>query len=54
MSEDDICEDASEDDISLTVVGKDTCFYCKEMGKDDELWYHCLSCGLCAHSDWSS
>lgn len=53
MSEDDICEDVSEDDISLTEVGKDTCFYCEETGKDDELWYRCTSCGLWAHSDCS-
>lgn len=25
----------NEDDISLTEVGKDTCFYCEETGKDE-------------------
>ena len=53
IDEENICEDESESELCLTEIGKETCFYCEDTGKDGEIWYRCTSCALWAHQECS-
>lgn len=57
----DLCEDSdSSTDSSdeyrrqqVCRVSKDACMLCGEFGRNNELWYRCIKCGIWTHSECS-
>lgn len=46
-----LCDDDELDDVDLE--DNNTCLVCGEFGRDNEIWYRCVSCGNWAHSECS-
>lgn len=52
-----LCDDDSDDGMSVDDENYNKCIICEEFGKNNELWYRCTICGLWAHaicSGWES
>ena len=52
-TENELCDDNSDDDMPVEISQGDQCLICDEFGKDGELWYRCTVCGLWVHSECS-
>uniref|UniRef100_A0A8D9EI83 Zinc finger PHD-type domain-containing protein n=1 Tax=Cacopsylla melanoneura TaxID=428564 RepID=A0A8D9EI83_9HEMI len=47
-------DDEYNDDLEENIDDpKNRCLICEEFGRDQELWYRCVSCGYWAHADCS-
>ena len=50
IDENTLCDDNDDEDVEFNA---DVCIVCNEFGRDGEMWFRCVTCGLWAHADCS-
>lgn len=53
VDEAELCADTDQSDGEFEETDKDKCLVCGEFGRNNEVWYRCVSCGLWAHKNCS-
>lgn len=50
IDENTLCDDEDDEEVELNA---DVCIVCNEFGRDGEMWFKCVTCGLWVHADCS-
>lgn len=53
MDEKDLVDDDEMDDMVSESNQNEQCIICEDFGKDGEIWFRCVICGLWVHSECS-